>query len=159
MGQCSRVGRPVRRTPPSLAKAITAIAVAASSAASITSPLLPSSRWVSTSAPVPLDSFDVDAEVVGGWDVGCCDVDDPPPSGGGTTTLFGGGGAALVVRGWLVDGVDCCDDVGGAGVVLLLLELGGVEVGDVDGPVVAEPICRIPGMFSESGTFSDSPPS
>ena len=43
-------------------------------------------------------------------------------------------------------------DVGG-------VEVGGVEVGGVDVPVVADPICRIPGMFSERGTFSDSPPS
>lgn len=45
------------------------------------------------------------------------------------------------------------------GVVLLLLELGGVDVGGVDGSVVADPICRMPGMFSERGMFSDSPPS
>jgi hypothetical protein len=29
----------------------------------------------------------------------------------------------------------------------------------VDVPVVADPICRSPGMFTASGTFSDSPPS
>lgn len=42
--------------------------------------------------------------------------------------------------------------------MLLLVELGGVEVGVVDALVVADPICRIPGMFTLSGTFSDSPP-
>jgi len=87
------------------------MAVAASSAAIITSPLLPSSRCVSTNDPVPLVSDDVDA----GVDVGCeedgCDGDEdvfPPVGGGKTLPVFGGGGGgvALVVRGWLVVGVD-----------------------------------------------------
>jgi hypothetical protein len=87
------------------------MAVAASSAASITSPLLPSNRWVSTSEP-PRDSLAVDAELVARWLDGCSEDDagddaDEAPPGGGTTALFGGGGgAALVVRGWLVGGVD-----------------------------------------------------
>jgi hypothetical protein len=45
--------------------------------------------------------------------------------------------------------------------VLPLPELGGVDGGVLDGvagPVVADPICRIPGMFRASGMFSDRPP-
>ena len=40
---------------------------------------------------------------------------------------------------------------------MLLLVLGGVDVGGVDDSV--DPICRIPLMFSESGTLTDSAPS
>jgi len=89
---------------------MTAIAVRASNAAIITWPLLLSSRFVSTSDPVPRDSVDVDADVVGGWDDdGCEDDDEEWPGGGGNTLpLFGGGGvvAAVVVRGWVLVGVD-----------------------------------------------------
>lgn len=90
---------------------MTAIAVRASNAAIITWPLLLSSRFVSTSEPVPRDSVDVDADVVGGWDDddGCEDNDEELPAGGGNTLpLFGGGGVVVVVvvRGWVLVGVD-----------------------------------------------------
>jgi hypothetical protein len=88
---------------------MTATAVAASSAAIITSPALLSSRWVNTSEPVPLLLLEADADVVGGCDRGREDGADgwPPPAGGRPPPLFGagGGGAAPVVRG-CVAGVD-----------------------------------------------------
>jgi len=43
--------------------------------------------------------------------------------------------------------------------VLVPPEVGGVDVGGVDVSSPADPICRIPGMFSARGTFSDSAPS
>ena len=75
-----------------------------------------------------------------------------------TLPVFGGG-ALLVVRGWLLCGVVGCVDVGGAGVVLLPPDVGGVDVGGVDVPLGVEPICRIPGMLTARGTLSESPPS